>query len=102
MSFDVVSLLTNIPINEAIDVINSIADPNTYFLVKICLTSTFFSFEGELYEQTYSVTMGSPLSPIVANLFMENFESKALSSALYQPKLLEKVCGWHLCRLVSW
>ena len=83
VSFDVVSLYTNIPINEAIDVINRITDPDTTHLVEICLTSTFFSFEGEFYEQTCGVAMGSPLSPIVANLFMEDFESKALSSALF-------------------
>ena len=34
--------------------------------------------------------MGSPLSPIVANLFMEDFESKAISSALFQPKLWKR------------
>ena len=59
-------------------------------LVEICLTSTFFSFEGEFYEQTCGVAMGSPLSLIVANLFMEDFESKALSSALHQPKLWKR------------
>ena len=30
--------------------------------------------------------MGSPLSPVVANLFMEDFESKALASAKFHPK----------------
>ena len=46
--------------------------------------------EGEFYEQTCGVAMGSPLSPVVANLFMEDFESKALSSALHQPKLWKR------------
>ena len=31
--------------------------------------------------------MGSPLSPIIANIFMENFEEKALESAPLQPRL---------------
>ncbi len=31
--------------------------------------------------------MGSPVSPIVANLFMEAFESTAISTALHPPKL---------------
>ena len=33
------------------------------------------------------VAMGSPLSPIVANLFIKHFEEKALSSFPLQPKL---------------
>ena len=31
--------------------------------------------------------MGSPLSPIVANLFMEHFEETALQSATHKPKV---------------
>ena len=31
--------------------------------------------------------MGSPLSPVVANLFMEVFEERALVSAVLRPRL---------------
>ena len=31
--------------------------------------------------------MGSPLSPIIANLFMEHFKQKALKSASLKPKV---------------
>ena len=55
-------------------------------MVSLCLTSTFFSFQCEFYAQTCGVVMGSPLSPIVANLFMEDFESKALASAKFCPR----------------
>ena len=34
--------------------------------------------------------MGSPLSPVVANLFMEDFESKALASSRLLPKLWKR------------
>ena len=90
VSFDVVSLYTCIPIKEAIDVIARITDLDTAHLVEICLTSTFFSFEGVFFEQTDGVAMGSPLSPFVANIFMEHFESRALSSSLFQPKLWKR------------
>jgi hypothetical protein len=78
ISFDVVSLFTKLPLNEVIQVANEVADPETTKLAEVCLRSTFFSFEGEFYEQTSGVAMGSPLSPIVANLFMEKFGKKDL------------------------
>jgi len=90
VSFGVVSLFTCIHINEAMEVINRLTDPDTARLVEICLTSKFFSFEGEFFEQTCGVAMGSPLSPIVANLFMEDFESKALNSSCLFPKLWKR------------
>ena len=34
--------------------------------------------------------MGSPVSPIVANIFMEAFETRALSTALHPPKFWRK------------
>jgi hypothetical protein len=85
ISFDVVSLFTKIPLNEAIQVINEVADPQTARLIEVCLKSTFFSFQGEFYEQTSGVAMGSPLSPIVANLYMEKFEKNSLESYHLKP-----------------
>lgn len=90
VSFDVFSLYTCIPLNEAMEVINWLTDLDTTKLVEICLTSTFFSFEGEFFEQTCGVAMGSPLSPIVANIFMEDFKSKALASPRLLPKLWKR------------
>jgi hypothetical protein len=34
-----------------------------------------------MYEQACGVTMGSPLSLIVENIYMEHFEGKALDSS---------------------
>ena len=85
LSLDVVSLFIMIPIEESIKVVEDLTYPKTSKLVSLCLNTTFFSFLGELYEHTCGVAMGSPLSPIIANLFMENFEQKSLNSA--NPKL---------------
>jgi hypothetical protein len=86
VSFDVVSLFTKIPIDGAINVIRNITDPGTANLIELCLKSTFFSFQGDVYEQTCGVAMGSPLSPIIANLFMEDLENNALNSSPFKPK----------------
>ena len=55
-------------------------------LLDVILNTTYFSFNGELYRQKFGAAMGSPISPIVANLFMEDFEKRALASAPIPPK----------------
>ena len=57
----------------------------TVKLTEVSLRSTFFSYQGKFYEQTSGVAMGSPLSPIVADLFMENFKKRALDSYPLKP-----------------
>ena len=45
-------------------------------LLEFCLKNTYFSFQDQFYEQGEGAAMGSPVSPIVANLYMEYFEQK--------------------------
>jgi hypothetical protein len=80
-----VSPFTKIPLDEAIQVVNEVTNSYTTKLVEVCLRSTFFSYQGEFYEQKSDVAMGSPLSPIVIDIFMENFEKKALDSFPLKP-----------------
>ena len=86
-SFDVISLYTKIPIDESIKVIRDIVrNGETTKLVEICLKATFFSFRGETYEQKERVAIGSPLSLIVANIFMEKLEKDTIDSFPKKPK----------------
>ena len=48
--------------------------------------NTYFSFQNEFYEQVEGAAMGSPVSPIVVNLYMEYFEREALWSASNPPR----------------
>ena len=59
---------------------------NIIELLGFCLHNTYFSFQNKFYEQIEGAAMGSPVSPIVANLFMEDFERKALTAAIYPPQ----------------
>ena len=47
-------------------------------LIEPCLKTTYFSFGGKFYTQVHGCAMGSPVSPIVANLSMEAFEQQVL------------------------
>ena len=58
---------------------------NIMELLGFHLHNTYFSFQNKFYEQVEGVAMGSPFSPIVANLYMEYFEGKALKSAANTP-----------------
>ena len=51
-------------------------------LLEICLQNTYFCFQGKYFEQVHDAAMGSPISPIIANLVTEEFEVKAISSVL--------------------
>ena len=56
-------------------------------LLEFCLTHTYFFFQGKYYEQVQGAAMGSPISPLIANIFMEEFEVKALQSFPNPPSL---------------
>jgi hypothetical protein len=77
-------------VDDAIKVISEITDEDTTNLVKVCLKSTYFSFRNCFYEQIEGVAMGSPLSPVVANLYMENFEKQAIDSYPLKPKMWKR------------
>ena len=94
VSYDVRALFTSVPIKPALEVIEKLLkeDPDLQKrtnmstkhimdLLEFCLRSTYFTYRGKFYEQVEGAAMGSPISPIVANLFMENFEMRALQSS---------------------
>ena len=94
MSYDVKALYTSVPIQPAINIIKKLLDvdeelqqrtsmtvSNITCLLEFCLKSTYFTFQGKHYEQLEGAAMGSPISPIVANLYMENFEVEAINTA---------------------
>ena len=90
VSFDVESLFTNIPTLETIDIIISRAFKNNrkfHGLTKeslkklliICTQKSHFQFNGKYYDQIDGVAMGSPLGPLFANIFMDEFEKKHMA-----------------------
>ena len=50
-------------------------------MLEFCLKNAYFIFQDRFYEQIEGAAMGSPISPIIANLYMEAFETKAISTA---------------------
>ena len=89
VSCDVTSLFTNIPLQETIDIaINLIFNHNPNLnitrkeLKKLFLfatSQTHFIFNGKFYNQINGVAMGSPLAPVLANIFMGFHKSNWLN-----------------------
>ena len=100
LSFDVSALFTSVPVDKALEVIRSrlvkdqtlkkrcelTVDQLTQ-LLEFCLNTTYFVYDGTFYQQTHGAAMGSPVSPIVCNIYMEDFEDIALSTAPNPPFL---------------
>jgi len=90
ISLDVVSLFTNVPLDLAMNSVserwiyiqNSTRISKNEFLsaVRFVLTSTYFFFNKIIYKQTHGTPMGSPLSPIIADLVMQDLENHCLNS----------------------
>jgi len=88
ISLDAISLFTNIPVELAIESISNrwthISSecniPKKEFLaaLQLIMDSTFFTFNNKFYRQNFGTPMGSPLSPIIANIVLQDLERKAL------------------------
>ena len=97
VSYGITTLFTNIPLQETIDTaINLIFNHNPNLnitkkeLKKLFLfatSQTHFIFNSKFYDQIDGVAMGSPLAPVLANIFMGFYESKWLNEYnLNKPK----------------
>ena len=89
ISYDVKALFTSVPIQPVLNIIRnrlendqqlqqrtSMSVSHITNLLEYCLRSTYFVFQGEYYEQLDGAAMGSPLSPIIANMYMESLRPK--------------------------
>ena len=83
-SFDVESLFTNVPLDEVINIIYDFVAENRLKLdiplydlcklLRLYTTNVQFLFNGIYYRQVDGTAMGSPLGPILADIFMGYLE----------------------------
>ena len=99
VSFDVTSLFTNVPLNFTIDLIldkiyseklisTKLKREQFKILLELCTKEMHFTFDGSVYKQVDGVAMGSPLGPVLANIFMVELETKLI------PSLSDKISLW--------
>ncbi len=91
-SHDVSALFTCVPPKEAVDVVREVLTTDITWkdrtqlnanqvcdLLELYLNTTYFVYNSKFYKQCHGCAMGSPVSPIVVNLFMERFKRFALN-----------------------
>ena len=100
ISFDMKSLFTKVPIDLSLQIIDrrlredntlshrtTLDPPTITTLTELCLRKTYFQYSSEFFEQKDGAAMGFPLLPVVANIFMEEFENEDLQKAGSKPRL---------------
>ena len=99
ISFDVVSLFTSVPLDFTIDLIlkkvyderlitTKLEREELKKLLELCTKEMHFQFNGKLYIQIDGVAMGSPLGPVLANIFMVELERSLV------PTMQEEIALW--------
>jgi len=93
VSLDVILLFTNVPQDLAMESIlnrwtlieKKTNIPKDEFIgaIELILSSTYFTFNKKIYRQTFGTPMGSPLSPIIANIVLQDLEKKTLERIDY-------------------
>ena len=56
-------------------------------LLEFTLSDNYFVYNNGIYKQIHGCAMGSPVSPIVANLCMKVIDELAISTSLVPPKV---------------
>ena len=99
VSFDVSSLFSNVPLDFTIDIIlkkiynekiikTKLKRDQFKDLLELCTKDLHFSFNGKMFRQIDGVAMGSPLGPVIANIFMSELEGELV------PQLNDKMSVW--------
>ena len=98
-SFDVESLYTNVPVSEAIEIAldelykkatkvdNALNRDQMRRLSNFAVRDIPFRLLNDQYSQANGVAMGSPLAPILADLFMSKMEQKLNRLSTNRPKI---------------
>lgn len=97
VSFDVKNLFPSVPPQDCLELVRELlfsqTNIPTYHILNICLLidtvldQNFFQFNNILYTQDSGLAMGSPLSPLLAEIFMSKIESKIESHPLFEKTL---------------
>ena len=99
VSFDVKLLFANIPLDRTVDIIlqrildnqeiqTTMTKKEPKELLILFTKNVHFTFSGKAFVQTDGLAMGSPLRPVLADIFLVEFENTLV------PNLTEYMKNW--------
>ncbi|XP_074039195.1 uncharacterized protein [Leptinotarsa decemlineata] len=98
ISFDVSNLFTSVPKSETLPLVSNLLSQHLtsdstkidiLTLLKFCISQDFFVFNNKFYSQPDGLAMGNPLSPFLADIFMENLENSFIINKI------DNILSWH-------
>jgi hypothetical protein len=86
LTMDIKDLYVKIPINHTLNITNKLLNNNQVdehitkdimSILKMITNQNYFQYEGKFYQPTTGVAMGSSLSSILAEVFLQDLEQQA-------------------------
>lgn len=97
-SFDVTNLYTNVPVDEAIELVRinlikykKVPTPQIIEAIEglqLILSHNYFGFNGQIYKQHTGLAMGCSLAGTLANIFLDNLETNIFKN---NPEIAKKI-----------
>ena len=97
VSLDVVYLFSKVPIDDVLvfidqkiqhdEIVVPVSRDIFISLLKVCNDGNVFELKGMYFRQRFGIALWSPLSPVMAGLFMEQFQSELLPTITTLPPL---------------
>jgi hypothetical protein len=101
VSFDIVSLFIQVPIQESLNLLSQHFSGDILALFRHVLNSTYYSVGGQFWEQTDGLALSFLFYFVITNFFMEDVDS-ALAQARHQRAVLVLLYLCHFCHLTAW
>ncbi|XP_053691314.1 uncharacterized protein LOC128739838 [Sabethes cyaneus] len=92
VSFDVASLFPSVPVEDALKSLRAHLErkqvPSNHIaaylsVAQLCMKQNLFMFRGKFYKQNFGLSMGSKLSPLLAEVFMSDFETEVQKDKMF-------------------
>ncbi|XP_053692163.1 uncharacterized protein LOC128740627 [Sabethes cyaneus] len=92
VSFDVASLFPSVPVEDALKSLRAHLErkqvPSNHIaaylsVAQVCMKQNLFMFRGKYYKQNFGLSVGSKLSPLLAEIFRSDFETELQKDKMF-------------------